>query len=220
MFLNVKILLTKTPKSASFSLSSSPQPYKNILILDHLNINHEQKRHDLLKAFYFNFLKCGIDPRKAHNIIQGRKILWANIGAQQLHLPEGKPNAQVLNGKITLGFKGDVKSLIGNYNNDSELQTRLKGSKFEIIMMEKGGEHGDSYSEILEKIIVKDPWGNEYNIVSTNAEKDERGVPYNRAKDLGVTYVNPRFSRKAYEEEEVVDDCMFRCLEIIDPENV
>eukprot|EP00558_Chaetoceros_sp_UNC1202_P004021 CAMPEP_0197244402 /NCGR_PEP_ID=MMETSP1429-20130617/9533_1 /TAXON_ID=49237 /ORGANISM="Chaetoceros sp., Strain UNC1202" /LENGTH=178 /DNA_ID=CAMNT_0042704757 /DNA_START=18 /DNA_END=554 /DNA_ORIENTATION=- len=43
---------------------------------------------------------------------------------------------------------------------------------------------------------------------------------YNRAADLAVTYVNPRFSRKAYNEEEVVKDCMFRCLDIVDPENV
>ena len=36
----------------------------NILILDHLNINHEKGRHDLLKAFYFDVLKCAVDPRK------------------------------------------------------------------------------------------------------------------------------------------------------------
>jgi len=32
--------------------------------------------------------------------------------------------------------------------------------------------------------------------------------------------VNPRFSRFAYNEEEVVRDCMFRCLDIVDLENV
>jgi|AntRauTorckE5430_2_1112549.scaffolds.fasta_scaffold13837_2 4-hydroxyphenylpyruvate dioxygenase-like putative hemolysin len=43
---------------------------------------------------------------------------------------------------------------------------------------------------------------------------------YKRADELGVTYVNPRFSRRAYCEEEVVKDCMFRCLDIVDPDNV
>ena len=39
----------------------------NILLLDHLNINHEKGRHDLLKAFYFDVLKCAVDPRKVEN---------------------------------------------------------------------------------------------------------------------------------------------------------
>ena len=43
---------------------------------------------------------------------------------------------------------------------------------------------------------------------------------YKRAEALGVTYVNPRFKRRAYSEDEVVKDCMFRCLDIVDPENI
>jgi hypothetical protein len=33
--------------------TGAEQPLGDILILDHLNINHEQGRHDWLKAFYF-----------------------------------------------------------------------------------------------------------------------------------------------------------------------
>ena len=36
-----------------------------------------------------------------------KKTLWANIGAQQFHLPEGKPDAQVLKGEIRLCYSGD-----------------------------------------------------------------------------------------------------------------
>ena len=43
---------------------------------------------------------------------------------------------------------------------------------------------------------------------------------YRRASELGVAYVNPRFSRRAYTLEQAVDDCMFRVLDIIDPENL
>ena len=32
---------------------------------------------------------------------------------------------------------------------------------------------------------------------------------YERAKELGVTYVNPRFKRRAYCEQEVIKDCRF-----------
>mmetsp|Transcript_15786 Transcript_15786/g.19250 ORF Transcript_15786/g.19250 Transcript_15786/m.19250 type:complete len:357 (-) Transcript_15786:16-1086(-) len=304
------LLLRTVSKCIAFTPAQS---YSNILILDHLNINHEKGRHDLVKAFYFDFLQCGIDPRKADNLIQGKKTLWANIGAQQLHLPEGNPDAQILNGKISLGF-GNIMELIENYENNDDLQLQLKGSEFQM----------DQVSD--SEINVKDPWGNEFTIISTNEKKDERGVQhgnsslginmkditfyvptdtnfagigrfyrkvfdtpivtqdddtcivsmgpyqtltfqghpqgyadstsfvdlreepeknprnkpfyvsnygphismyikdirstYNRAKDLGVTYINPRFSRKAYTEKEVINDCMFRCLHIIDPENV
>lgn len=40
---------------------------------------------------------------------------------------------------------------------------------------------------------------------------------YRKADSLGVVYVNPRFKRRAYNLEQAVDDCMFRCLDIVDP---
>lgn len=76
----------------------------NILILDHLNINHEKGRHDWLHAFYKDFLRCAWDPRKEENLQSGKKTIWANIGAHQFHLPEGMPDAQVLEGVVTLVF--------------------------------------------------------------------------------------------------------------------
>jgi hypothetical protein len=42
---------------------------------------------------------------------------------------------------------------------------------------------------------------------------------YRKAEELGGVFVNNRFKRKAYNLEEAVDQCMFRCLNIIDPEN-
>ena len=52
-------------------------------------MNHEQGRHDLLKAFYFDLLGFAVDPRKIENLDKGKKTLWANAGIAQLHLPEG-----------------------------------------------------------------------------------------------------------------------------------
>ena len=46
-----------------------------VLILDHLNINHEKGRHDIVKAFYFDFLGLAVDPRKYENIAAGSKTL-------------------------------------------------------------------------------------------------------------------------------------------------
>ena len=40
---------------------------------------------------------------------------------------------------------------------------------------------------------------------------------YERADSVGLVYVNPRFKRQASTLEEAIDDCMFRCLDIVDP---
>jgi len=50
-----------------------------VLLLDHFNINHEKGRHDVLKAFYFDFLGCAIDPRKYDNYLAGKKVLGVII---------------------------------------------------------------------------------------------------------------------------------------------
>jgi len=41
---------------------------------------------------------------------------------------------------------------------------------------------------------------------------------YRKADELGLAYVNPRFSRRAFTLDEAVSDCMFRCLDIVDPD--
>lgn len=71
----------------------------NVLVLDHLNLNHERGRHDLVNAFYFETLGCVPDPRKAENLKLGRKGVWANAGMHQFHLSEGA-TAQVFDGEV------------------------------------------------------------------------------------------------------------------------
>jgi len=304
-----------TSDGASGTTSTSlQQEVGNILILDHLNINHEKGRHDLLKAFYFDFLNCAVDPRKEENIAKGTKTLWANIGAQQFHLPEGKPSAQVFDGLITLSYR-NFDGLRKRYR-DKSIRAVLDGTKFD--MEEKNDE-----------LLVTDPWGSTFKIVISEdpeAELDPRGVQkggpseglamrdltvyapvgsnfagigryyeqvlsapliecvdgssctisvgprqtltftshpggpgasvshddlhdegeikgatrqflsnygphismyvadlrkcYNKAAALGLAYVNPRFKRRSYTLDEAVDECMFRLLDIVDPENV
>ena len=292
--------------------ASTRNRINNILILDHLNINHQKGRHDWLKGFYFDFLKCAIDPRKIENIDSGRKTLWANIGANQFHLPEGKPDAQVLDGLVTLVFP-DLSAVEGRLD---AAQDALAGSKFQIFSVDKDSG-----------VLVADPWGSQFRLVEGNSaeNRDTRGsqpgdisegvamrdltihVPvgsnlegigrfyeqilggiicgeisekcvaiqvgpsqtltflankgtmvdshvdlrnekveglpqdalsylsnygphvsmyvadlpstYKKADTLGVAYVNPRFKRRAYTLDEAVDDCMFRCIDIVDPED-
>ena len=283
--------------SSTGASSSSPPSCKdgNVLILDHLNMNHECGRHDWLKAFYFDFLQCEVDPRKAENLAKGRKTLWANIGSShQFHLPEGKPSAQVVNGVITLTLR-DLAPLEQRYN---QIQPMLDQSKFSMTLND---DVGDEYH-------VVDPWGTRFVLKQSSDPDDDEGIQdltlfvpvgtnldgiarfyaqtlstpakrtttssvvvqvgpnqtltfqehsdcskndnhvdlkmeeedgkypsnygihvsmyikdirqtYRNAQELGVTYVNPRFKRRAYNEEEVVDDCMFRILDIVDPES-
>ena len=258
-----------------------------------------------------------MQPRKAENLEKGSKTLWANIGAQQFHLPEGKPDAQVLDGEIHLCYNPrDYQTLLESGKNMQEHEL-LKGTHFKVV------RYGDK------EMHVTDPWGTNFRIFSSNKAKDGRGVQnnidnaeslgncmdnltiytppeaniagiarfyekifitpildlkehhcvvsmgphqsltfqrmkqldkdinmhvdlrdepeqnpegqqyypsnygphisiyirdirstYERAKELGVTYVNPRFKRRAYCEQEVIKDCMFRCLDIVDPDNV
>jgi hypothetical protein len=75
-----------------------------LLLVDHVNLNHEKGRHDLLVAFYGDLLGLAADPRKAENLEKGAKTLWYNAGIHQLHLPEGSPRAQPLDGRLTLAY--------------------------------------------------------------------------------------------------------------------
>lgn len=277
----------------------------NILILDHLNINHENGRHDLLKAFYFDFLNCAVDPRKEENLDSGRNTLWANIGSNQFHLPEGKPNAQVVQGVVTLTFPSIAQLL----DRVDDAMIAMKNTRFNV----------EQVVSSLNELSVTDPWGTAFRIVECDdveKAKDSRGKQpgaksegvsltdltfnisassnlsgiarfyeqvlgasttstddcivvnvgprqtltfrrtdnhnneceiinhaelvesnegtmnygahismyvadlsstYDRAHKLGVTYVNPRFKRRAYNIDEAVDQCMFRLLDIVDP---
>ena len=56
---------TSTGAAASTTPTSNPTAYEythanNILVLDHLNINHERGRHDLVLAFYIDALGCAV----------------------------------------------------------------------------------------------------------------------------------------------------------------
>jgi len=95
--------LSATSASISTDATSSPSA-EGVHLLDHLNINHEQGSHDLLCKFYFDTLGWRADPRKASNLDDGKGTVWANAGATQVHLSEGKPGPQVLDGSITINY--------------------------------------------------------------------------------------------------------------------
>lgn len=312
----IPLLLLLAPLSGAFRLpvstratrsrgpvccASAPTPtgQQNVLILDHLNINHERGRHDLLKAFYFELLGLSVDPRKEQNLEAGSKTLWANAGINQFHLPEGS-TAQVLDGSVTLVYA----SLDAVRKRLETPPSVLAESSF------RWSEDGSSG-----EIAVTDPWGTQFVLRADPSAIDARGVQpgpasecggiadiclhvpptpgslaaigrfyegvlgcavassdeselvlrcgptqtltfrhradgapvqheeleelegglranhgahvsmyvadlpgaYRRAEALGATFVNERFSRRAYTLEQAAEQCMFRVLDVVDP---
>lgn len=141
---------------------------RNVLILDHLNINHEKGRHDLVKAFYFDLLGMTPDPRKEENLEAGRKTLWANAGIHQFHLPES-PTAQVFDGTITLAYAslGPLRARL------SSLPAVLAASQFAIVNDDRLALAQDDDDD---RLVLLDPWGNRFVLREDASAADPRGA--------------------------------------------
>jgi len=153
---NVVLSLAFTPPQATLSTGS--------FLLDHLNLNHERGRHDLLRAFYFDTLGLVLDQRKQENADKGRKTLWANAGITQFHLPEAD-KAQIFDGIITLSCTdADPESF-------NALLDRL--SKPPSVLSDNS-----LFSSLLlsdTSVGVRDPWGNLFVIKRDSSALDPRG---------------------------------------------
>lgn len=298
----VGLLLTFLVVTSVGALRMSLKP-GGILLMDHLNINHEAGRHDLLKEFYFETLGLAIDPRKEENIAKNEKGLWANAGITQLHLAEGK-KAQVLDGMITIAYpsgsfqhlrnklslasKGILKNTMYEFKyirSDEYIVTDMWGSMFRLIaddsaVDDRGIQPGPpSKSSLIQDLSFNVPYNaslkgiarfyeyvfeapihelndkevkitmspvqtltftrgtrmnhdhSELEVDETNGDiKANHGAHislyvkdlhkcYERAQNLDCIFVNKRFKRQAYTLEEAIDQCMFRVLHIVDPQN-
>lgn len=293
------------------SLTAALRP--STLILDHYNYNHRAGDHALLRSFFFDLLGCAADPRKAANLETGTGTVWANLGAHQLHLSEGKPDAQVLDGAITLGYSsldgvrarlaaGVPEALAASAFTASELpdggglaMTDPWGSAFRLVegVEDDARSHQDAADAAEARCLLDLTFhlaagttasdlagiGRFYEhvlgckvvgcdarkvTISTGGPTREDGTPcqtltyavseaphvshvdlgetddgqplnrgahvslylkdlrtaYQRADALHLCYVNHRFKRRAYTEDEAVEQCMFRTLDMLDPENV
>ena len=279
-----------------------PLPCGDVLLLDHLNLNHERGRHDLLRAFYLDTLRLTPDPRKAENLALGRKGVWANAGITQFHLPEGE-RAQVFDGVVTLAAR-DLPTLAEVRRQCEDPAEVLKqsrfawredgagglelsdpwGSRFRVVLDpeafdERGSQPGDLSHLVLSDLCVHVPSdaslegiarfyetvlrapalhlsqeegsvsvvvsprqtltfrrvdqssGDPHAVLETNDRgeiiandgphlsiyvRDLEGC-FRRAQALGLLFVNTRFKRQAFSIEEAMDQCMFRCLDVVDP---
>ena len=99
-------------------------------------------------------------------------LLFLQIGANQFHLPEGKPDAQVLDGIVTLVYP-DLAILKERYESVAE---SLSGSFLEMEMAND------------EEMMVVDPWGSKFRLVAGNkTARDSRGSqPGDTSEGLGM----------------------------------
>jgi len=131
----------------------------NVLLLEHVNINHVKGRHDLLSAFYFKVLGCAVDRRRAGNLALGAKTVWANIGITQFHLPESD-SPQIIPGKIVLSYP-DLSFIKEKLQSPPPI---LEGSKF------------NWHEKSCGTLAISCPWGNSIEIVHDEGlGKDSRG---------------------------------------------
>jgi len=153
---------------SSRSDSSRSNPCE-VLLLDHFCMDYEKGRQDVLKAFYFDFLACAIDPRTKDNYDSEKKTLFANIGLNQFRLSEGTPDAQVFDGSITLVYE-DLNVLMKRYCDfllGAERFAPLKDTKFHVSLANG-------------KMLVTEPWGNKFVLLLSNHPEECR------AENLGA----------------------------------
>lgn len=175
------LLLHLLPQASAFARFTPG----NVLLLDHLNLNHEKGRHDLIKAFYFEVLGLSADPRKAENLDKGRKTLWANAGITQFHLPEAD-RPQVFDGLITLAYPSEerLQRAVAALQDPPAV---LAGTSFEWRQQQEGEEGG--------AVLVTDPWGTRFRLVVDAGEGGRRGRQEGRLRGCGGSSCALRLTR-------------------------
>ena len=279
-----------------------------VTLLDHLNINHQGSRQDVLKAFYFECLGLTADPRKAENIENGSGTVWANGGSTQFHFSKGD-TAQVLDGSVEMSYRSqrDLMKVLTKLQ-DPPSVLKEHGSRFSVTTNNDGtisciDFHGTRYRLKVDPAAEDDrgiqPGAEtalpcaaisclEFNVPTSKSlkgiskfyehtfgaytedineecakiaispkqtlcfrrtresvphssphddvrELEGEGVAnygahismyvhdfssaYKKAEELQTLFVNHRFARRAYTLEDAIEQCMFRTLNIVDPDD-
>ncbi|MFT7242692.1 MAG: catechol 2,3-dioxygenase-like lactoylglutathione lyase family enzyme [Candidatus Azotimanducaceae bacterium] len=123
----------------------------NILAFEHVNLTVPDQA--LATLFYVSGLGLTRDPY----VDFGPFNVWINAGAQQFHLPTGKP--QVLRGEVGLAVP-DLASLTKRL---TKLGPRFSGTKFSVAPGKKD-------------LLVTCPWGNKIRCFTDQAMP--LGIPY------------------------------------------
>ena len=157
-----------------------------LTLLEHVNLN--VPNHSYIIDFYFGLLGCGVDPRRAANLMRGTNTVWANCGASQFHLPHGE-TPQVIPGVIGLKYDSleELKQRLNShdYKECYESSTELADGGIQIV--DKYGnvfvcrEKQTPTMTTMKQPLVSKQDTNEFGTVATKYGCDEtecRGIDY------------------------------------------
>jgi hypothetical protein len=155
---------SKRDVSSSHSSSSSTKKIvdtSTLTLLEHVNLNVPSQEH--VVPFYMDLLGCGLDPRKAMNLLPdaAKKTIWANCGASQFHLPHGETAQRISGGHIGLKYKsldGLKRRLLLRQDDDDNLQYHFASYQIDIDPKSK-----------KEMIKITDLYGNSFHCRSGDA---------------------------------------------------
>ncbi|GAX17362.1 hypothetical protein FisN_41Hh001 [Fistulifera solaris] len=124
--------------ASSTSVRTIVVDQSTLTLLEHININVPS--HEYALPFYYDLLGCGMDPRKASNLLPNapKKTIWANCGASQFHLPYGSV-AQRIPGHIGL-----------LYNSLDGLKERLKTHGKDCKEYKIGSDNGREFIRLVD----------------------------------------------------------------------
>jgi catechol-2,3-dioxygenase len=127
----------------------------NIVALEHVNVTVPSQ--ELANRFYIDGLGLTRDPY----MMTGPNIMWVNVGRNQFHLPNSKP--QVLRGHtgVVIPDRAALLKRLGR------VRKHLEGTKFDFCEM-------DGYAEAI------CPWGNRIRLFEPNERfgRISLGIPY------------------------------------------
>ncbi len=158
----------------------------NIVSMEHVNVAVTDAATAVL--FYIRGMGFTRDPEE----LQAYTTTWANLGAQQVHLPATR-KAQVLRGHIGMV----TPSLAALTARLETVKPRLEGTQFAF-------ERRDSYLE------VTCPWGNRFHVHEPNASFGgmQRGIPYVEfTVPVGAAGGIAAFYRQAFGAPATVEPC-------------
>ncbi len=165
---------------ASLPIPRKMRGSSNVRFLEHVNLNVPASERDRAQSFYLSGLGCASDTRA---FMKGHRLLWANAGLQQFHLPLISGVAQVLRGivEVCVATAADLSDMASRFE---RLAPSLSSppSLFQWRFEEGGGRKGCG------ELLVTCPFGNKFRVTSVeNSSAPAAGTTAAAALNFGGT---------------------------------
>jgi hypothetical protein len=192
------------------TITKSPQERSTLILLEHINLNIPQDHSEYVIPFYIHLLGCGIDPRRAENVVLNetttssssststitttKGTIWANCGASQFHLPHG-PTAQRIPGKIGLRFRSDcweefqrrVQTVLQQQQQQQQPPFSLSSVRSTTSSMDRFGNTYIELTDAYDNVFLCRPDNNNDKDATVGVDHQHRLVDHLRQPIVSVT---------------------------------